>query len=183
MAINTLVQAKEHAEFVTVTLNWQPLLKEDSIKHKIIERLRFLCHEERLKINSMINWQKEDDGYFRVVSEASDLVTLENELTETIVKILELRLFKKKFVEFYSDATNGSFFINELDENKERTDNSKTVHFCALKIWEDYENANEFDSDIKATLYSSIEKLRTRKKVKMLFKIIVRDELGDEEEI
>ena len=122
----------------------------------------------------MINWEKTSEDFFTVNSEASDLAHLENELTETIAKIIELNLFKRNFVEFYSDATNGSFFVNELDENKERTDDSKTVHFCALKLWEDYENSNEFDSDLKATLYNSIENL-TNRKIKIPFRIVLRD--------
>ncbi|MBX2985684.1 MAG: hypothetical protein LC109_07000 [Bacteroidia bacterium] len=130
----------------------------------------------------MINWEQDNEDFFTVNSEANDLIHLENELTETIARIIELQLFRKDFVEFYSDATNGSFFVNELDENKERTDNSKTVHFCALKICEDYEDSNEFDSDMKATLHNSIENL-TKRKIEIPFRIILRDELGDEEEI
>ena len=130
----------------------------------------------------MINWEKDKEDFFTVNSEATDLINLENELTETIARIIELNLFNNDFVEFYSDATNGSFFINELDENKERTDDSKTVHFCVLKICEDYEDSNEFDSDLKTTLYNSIENL-TNRKIEIPFRIILRDELGDEEEL
>jgi hypothetical protein len=130
----------------------------------------------------MINWEKDNEDFFTVNSEATDLIHLENELTETIARIIELNLFKNDFVEFYSDATNGSFFVNELDENKERTDDSKTVHFCALKIWEDYEDSNVFDTDLKTTLYNSIENL-TNRKIEIPFRIILRDELGDEEEL
>jgi hypothetical protein len=130
----------------------------------------------------MINWGKDNEDFFTVNSEATDLIHLENELTETIARIIELNLFKNDFVEFYSDATNGSFFVNELDENKERTDDSKTVHFCALKIWEDYEDSNAFDSDLKTTLYNSIENL-TNRKIEIPFRIILRDEIGDEEEL
>ncbi len=130
----------------------------------------------------MINWATENEEFFTVVSEANDLEQLENELTETLVKIIELNLFKSTLVEFYSDATNGSFFVNELDENKERIDDSKTVHFCALKIWENYEDSNEFDSDMKNALYNSLANL-ARKKMKTPFRIVLRDELGDEEEI
>lgn len=96
----------------------------------------------------MINWESDNEGFYTVVSDAINLVQLENELAETIIKIMELKLFSKEFLEFYSDATNGSFFIHELDNNKERTADSKTVHFCALKLWEDYDDSNEFDSDM-----------------------------------
>lgn len=134
------------------------------------------------KLKHSINWKKDKEDFFTVKSEATDLIYLENELTETIAKIIELKLFKKRFVEFYLDGTNGSFFINELNDNKERTDDSKTVHFCALKIWEDYEDSNEFDSDMKTALYNSIENLEKRK-IEIPFRIILRDELGDEVEI
>ena len=130
----------------------------------------------------MINWEKENEDFFNVISEATDLIHLENELTETIERIIELNLFEKDFVEFYSDATNGSFFVNELDENKERTDDSKTVHFCALKIWEDYDDSIVFDSDMKAALHNSIENL-TKRGIKIPFRIILRDEQGVEKEI
>lgn len=120
--------------------------------------------------------------FFTVNSEATDLIYLERELTETIATIIELKLFKSEFVEFYSDATNGSFFVNELDEDKERIDDSNTVHFCALKIWENYDDSNEFDSDMKTTLYDSIENLK-KDKINIPFRIILRDQLGDEEEI
>ncbi|MCA6367107.1 MAG: hypothetical protein IM631_02055 [Cytophagales bacterium] len=134
------------------------------------------------KMKNMINWETDNEDIIIVTSEATDLIHLENELTETIAKIIELKLFRRKFVEFYLDATNGSFFVYELDENKERTDDSKTVHFCALKIWEDYEDSNEFNSDMKTTLYKSIENLKNGK-IEISFKIILIDELGDEEEI
>lgn len=134
------------------------------------------------KMEHMIKFETTNEGFFTVNSKATDLIHLENELTETIAKIIELKLFSSEFVEFYSDATNGSFFVNELDENKEPTDDSKTVHFCALKIWENYEDSNEFDSDMKTTLYKSIENLK-KNKINIPFRIILRDELGDEEEI
>ncbi|MCO5234261.1 MAG: hypothetical protein M9888_11060 [Chitinophagales bacterium] len=134
------------------------------------------------KMEHMIKLELTNEDFFTVNSEATDLIYLENELTETIAKIIELKLFRSEFVEFYLDATNGSFFVNELDENKERTDDSKTVHFCALKIWEDYEDSYEFDSDMKTTLYNSIEILK-KNKINIPFRIILRDELGDEEEI
>jgi len=130
----------------------------------------------------MVNWEADDERAFTVISEANDMVQLENELTETIARIIKLNLFKREFVEFYSDATNGSFVINELDENKEPTNGSKMVHFCALKIWEDYEDSNEFDSDMKNALFSSIENL-AKKEIEIPFKIVLRDELGYEEEI
>ena len=117
-----------------------------------------------------------------VVSDANDLIELESELTETIARIIDLNLFLGPGVQFYSDATNGSFFISELDENNEQTADSKTVHFCALKIWEEYDNAYDFDFDMKNVLYNSIETL-TRRKIRIPFRVILRDELGDEEEI
>jgi hypothetical protein len=78
------------------------------------------------KMEHMIKLELTNEDFFTVNSEATDLIYLENELTETIAKIIELKLFRSEFVEFYLDATNGSFFVNELDENKERTDDSKT---------------------------------------------------------
>ena len=131
----------------------------------------------------MINWKTTDEEFYTVVSDASDLIVLEEELTETIAKIIELNLFKSEFIEIYSDSTNGSFFFNELDENQETTEDSKTVHFCALKLWEDYEDSNEFDFDMKNALENSIEKVITELELKLPYKIILRDELGDEEEI
>src|SRR5574343_1476556 len=106
----------------------------------------------------MILWESDNEDFFTVNSVASNLVQLENELTETIAKIIELGIFNNDYVEFYSDATNGSFFINELNHNKERIDESKTVHFCALKIWEDYNDSNEFDSNMKTALNHSLKK-------------------------
>ena len=131
----------------------------------------------------MINWKTTDEEFYTVVSDASDLIVLEEELTETIAKIIELNLFKSEFIEIYSDSTNGSFFFNELDENQETTEDSKTVHFCALKLWEDYEDSNEFDFDMMNALENSIEKVITELELKLPYKIILRDELGDEEEI
>ena len=131
----------------------------------------------------MINWKTTDEEFYTVVSDASDLIVLEEELTETIAKIIELNLFKSEFIEIYSDSTNGSFFFNELDENQETIEDSKTVHFCALKLWEDYEDSNEFDFDMKNALENSIEKVITELELKLPYKIILRDELGDEEEI
>lgn len=61
----------------------------------------------------MINWETDNEDFFTVNSEAADLIHLENELTETIAKIIELKLFSSGFVEFFLDATNGSFFVNE----------------------------------------------------------------------
>ncbi len=130
----------------------------------------------------MINFEIENDTFYTYISEASDLTHLEKELTETIAKIIELDLFQSEFVEFYLDATNGSFFVNELDENKETFEDSRTVHFCALQIWENYEDSNQFDSDMKATLYNSIEHL-SKYYIQIPFKIILRDELGGEVEI
>lgn len=131
----------------------------------------------------MISWKTEDEKFYTVTSEASDLVLLERELIETITKFIKLNLFKSESIEFYSDATNGSFFINELNENQERVEESKTVHFCALKLWEDYDDSNEFDFDMKSTLQNSIENLKSEKKISIPFKIVLRDELGDEEVI
>ncbi len=131
----------------------------------------------------MISWKTEDEKFYTVTSEASDLVLLERELIETITTFIKLNLFKSESIEFYSDATNGSFFINELDENQERVEESKTVHFCALKLWEDYDDSNEFDFDMKSTLQNSIENLKSEKKVSMPFKIVLRDELGGDEVI
>ena len=111
----------------------------------------------------MINWETVNEDIITVTSEATELIHLENELTETIAKIIELKLFHRKFVEFYLDATNGSYFIYELNENRERTDDSMTVHFCALKIWEDYDDSNEFNFDMKTALHKSIENLKNRK--------------------
>ena len=133
-------------------------------------------------MENMINWETVNEDIIIVTSEATGLNHLENELTETIAKIIELKLFNREFVEFYLDATNGSYFIYELDENRERTDDSKTVHFCALKIWEDYDDSNEFNFDMKSALHKSIENLKNRK-IEISFKIILIDELGDEEEI
>lgn len=131
----------------------------------------------------MINLETEDGEFYSVISEASDLDFLENELTETIIKFIELNLFNSELIEFYSDATNGSFFIYELDENQERIETSKTVHFCALKLWEDYNDSNEFDIDMKNSLQNSLDKIIEEKKVSIPFKIMLRDELGDEEMI
>ncbi|MBN8652637.1 MAG: hypothetical protein J0L67_14490 [Cytophagales bacterium] len=136
-----------------------------------------------LKEDYMISWKTEDEKFYTVTSEASDLVLLERELIETITKFIKLNLFKSESIEFYSDATNGSFFINELNENQERVEESKTVHFCALKLWEDYDDSNEFDFDMKSTLQNSIENLKSEKKISIPFKIVLRDELGDEEVI
>ncbi len=130
----------------------------------------------------MINWETVNEDIITVTSEATELIHLENELTEAIAKIIELKLFHRKFVEFYLDATNGSYFIYELNENRERTDDSKTVHFCALKIWEDYEDSDDFNFDMKTALHKSIENLKNRK-IEIPFNIILIDELGDEEEI
>jgi hypothetical protein len=49
----------------------------------------------------MINWEKDNEDFFTVNSEATDLINLENELTETIARIIELNLFNNDFVEFY----------------------------------------------------------------------------------
>lgn len=130
----------------------------------------------------MILWESDNEDFFTVNSVASNLVQLENELTETIAKIIELGIFNNDYVEFYSDATNGSFFINELNHNKERIDESKTVHFCALKIWEDYNDSNEFDSDMKTALNHSLKKLASEN-IRIPFKIVLRDEGGNEIEI
>jgi len=130
----------------------------------------------------MINWETVNEDIITVTSEATELIHLENELTEAIAKIIELKLFHRKFVEFYLDATNGSYFIYELNENRERADDSMTVHFCALKMCEDYDDSNEFNFDMKSALHKSIENLKNRK-IEISFKIILIDELGDEEEI
>jgi putative transposase len=50
-----LIQAKEYAEFVTMTcLDWQPLLSEDSTKDIIVESLRFLCNANRISIYAFV---------------------------------------------------------------------------------------------------------------------------------
>lgn len=131
----------------------------------------------------MINWETKDEEFYSVISEASDLDLLENELNETIIKLIELHIFKSEWIEFFSDATNGSFFIYELDKNNERPESSKTVHFCALKLWEGYDDSNEFDLDMKNALHHALDKIISGKKVLIPFKIVLRDELGDEEVI
>lgn len=73
-------------------------------------------------------------------------------------------------------------FINELNRNNERIDESKTVHFCALKIWEDYIESSEFDSDMKSALNKSLKNLASEN-IRIPFKIVLRDEGGIEIEI
>lgn len=131
----------------------------------------------------MINLETEDGVFYSFKSEKNDLDLLENELTEIIIKFIDLSIFKSEWIEFFSDATNGSFFIYELDENNERTESSKTVHFWALKLWEGYDDSNEFDFDMKNALHHALDKIKWEKKVSIPFKIVLRDELGDEEVI
>lgn len=51
----SFVYAKEYAESVTVIcVDWQPLLKEDSTKDIIVERLRFLCRKKRISVYSFV---------------------------------------------------------------------------------------------------------------------------------
>ena len=110
----------------------------------------------------MINWEKENDEFYTVIAEAENLTTLEQELTETITKIIELQLFSSsKIVEFYLDATNGSYFIYEVENNGDRIDESITVHFCALKIWENYTNSLDFETEMIKTLENSVATLKS----------------------
>lgn len=131
----------------------------------------------------MINWEKENDEFYTVIAEAENLTTLEQELTETITKIIELQLFiSSKIVEFYLDATNGSYFIYEVENNGDRIDESITVHFCALKIWEDYTNSLDFETDMIKTLENSVAMLKSHN-ILLPFPAVIRDEMGHKYEI
>lgn len=131
----------------------------------------------------MINWEKENDEFYTVIAEAENLTTLEQELTETITKIIELQLFSSsKIVEFYLDATNGSYFIYEVENNGDRIDESITVHFCALKIWEDYTNSLDFETDMIKTLENSVATLKSHN-ILLPFPAVIRDEMNHTREL
>lgn len=131
----------------------------------------------------MINWEKENDEFYTVIAEAENLTTLEQELIETITKIIELRLFSSsKIVEFYLDATNGSYFIYEVENNGDRIDESITVHFCALKIWEDYTNSLDFETDMIKTLENSVATLKSHN-ILLPFPAVIRDEMNHTREL
>jgi putative transposase len=50
-----LVQAKEFAEFMTVTcLDWKPLLTDDAIKDIITGSLSFLCQSEKVNVYAFV---------------------------------------------------------------------------------------------------------------------------------
>ena len=50
-----MIIAKEHAEFLTVTcLEWTHVLQEDRFKDIVIDSLRFLSEEERIKVYGFV---------------------------------------------------------------------------------------------------------------------------------
>lgn len=126
----------------------------------------------------MISLCKENEEFYSVFSKANSVSELVIELTDTIKQILELQLFKNHNLEFYLDGTNGSYFIYEVENDGERIDESITVHFCALEIWENYTDTNEFDADMLNSLKLAFESILTEK-ISIPFRIIVRDELDN----
>ena len=44
----------------------------------------------------MINWETDNEDFFTVNSEATDLIHLENELTESITRIIELKPYNHR---------------------------------------------------------------------------------------
>jgi len=53
--VNQIIQAKQFAEFITVTcLEWTPLLEEDRFKDIILKSLSFLSSKKKVTIYSFV---------------------------------------------------------------------------------------------------------------------------------